>query len=84
MKAASFFKKYKVKQREGKVYDPVRGKYVHATPEEYVRQKTIQFLIDYMEIPSDRIVVERSLSKLGIEGDRRRIDIGFFDCCPAD
>ena len=38
MKVASFFKKYKVKQREGKVYDPVRGKYVHATPEEYVRQ----------------------------------------------
>lgn len=35
MKVASFFKIYKVKQREGKVYDPVRGKYVHATPEEY-------------------------------------------------
>ena len=68
-----------MKQHEGKVYDPVRGKYVHATPEEYVRQKTIQFLIDYMEIPSDRIIVERSLSKLGVEGDRRRIDIGFFD-----
>ena len=32
-----------------------------------------------MEIPSDRIIVERSLSKLGVEGDRRRIDIGFFD-----
>ena len=68
-----------MKQREGKVYDPVRGKYVHATPEEYVRQKAIQFLVDYMEIPSDRIIVERSLSKLGVEGDRRRIDIGFFD-----
>ena len=79
MKVASLFKKYKVKRREGKVYDPIRGKYVHATPEEYVRQKTIQFLIDYMEIPSDRIIVERSLSKLGVEGDRRRIDIGFFD-----
>ena len=79
MKVASFFKRYKVKQRDGRVYDPIREKYVHATPEEYVRQKTIQFLIDYMEIPSDRIVVERSLSKLGIEGDRRRIDIGFFD-----
>lgn len=79
MKVASFFKRYKVKQRDGRVYDPIREKYVHATPEEYVRQKTIQFLIDYMEIPSDRIIVERSLSKLGVEGDRRRIDIGFFD-----
>ena len=79
MKVASFFKRYKVKQCKGNVYDPIREKYVHATPEEYVRQKTIQFLVDYMEIPSDRIVVERSLSKLGIEGDRRRIDIGFFD-----
>ena len=79
MKVASFFKRYKVKQCKGNVYDPIREKYVHATPEEYVRQKTIQFLIDYMVIPSDRIVVERSLSKLGVEGDRRRIDIGFFD-----
>ena len=79
MKVASFFKRYIVKQCKGNVYDPIREKYVHATPEEYVRQKTIQFLIDYMEIPSDRIVVERSLSKLGIEGDKRRIDIGFFD-----
>ena len=37
MKVASLFKNYKVKQREGKVYDPVRGKYVHAIPKEYVR-----------------------------------------------
>ena len=45
MKVASFFKRYKVKQRDGRVYDPIREKYVHATPEEYVRQKTIQFLV---------------------------------------
>ena len=32
-----------------------------------------------MEIPSERIVVARSLSKLGIEGDRRWIDICFFN-----
>lgn len=79
MKVTSIFKRYKVKQCEKKVYDPIRGKHVQATPEEYIRQKTIQFLIDYMQIPSDRIIVEKSLSTLGVEGDRRRIDIGFYD-----
>lgn len=51
-----------MKQRDGRVYDPIREKYVHATPEEYVRQKTIQFLIDYMEIPLIvKVVVSKKL-----------------------
>ena len=68
-----------MKQKEGKVYDPIRKKYVQAKPEEYVRQKTIRFLIDCLKVPSDRIVVECALSKLGVEGDKRRIDIGILD-----
>ena len=57
------------------VYAPIWKKYVRATPEEYVRQRTIQFLIDYLGVPQDRIIVERTLSRLGVEWDRRRIDI---------
>ena len=68
-----------MKQKEGKVYDPIRKKYVQAKPEEYVRQKTIRFLIDCLKVPSDRIVVECALSTLGVEGDKRRIDIGILD-----
>lgn len=79
MNVTSVFKRYKVKQKEGKVYDPIRKKYVQAKPEEYVRQKTIRFLIDCLKVPSDRIVVECALSTLGVEGDKRRIDIGILD-----
>lgn len=68
-----------MKQKEGKVYDLIRKKYVQAKPEEYVRQKTIRFLIDCLKVPSDRIVVECALSTLGVEGDKRRIDIGILD-----
>lgn len=50
-----------------------------ATPEKFVRQQTIQFLIDYLGVPQDRIIVERTLSRFGVEGDRRRIDIGILD-----
>ena len=35
--------------------------------------------MDYLDVPSEKIVVERSLGTLGVEGDRRRIDIGIPD-----
>lgn len=79
MKVTSVFRRYKVKKVRDQVYDPIRKKYVRATPEEFVRQQTIQFLIDYLGVPQDRIIVERTLSRLGVEGDRRRIDIGILD-----
>ena len=79
MEVTLIFKRYKVKQAKGKIFDPIRKKYVQATPEEYIRQKTISFLVDYMKVPSERIIVERSLSTLGVEGNRRRIDIGILD-----
>lgn len=79
MKVTSFFNRLKVKIVDGKIYDPIREKYVHVTPEEIVRQKTIKFLIEYLEVPQDRIVIERTLSTLGAKGDMRRIDIGILD-----
>ena len=79
MRVTSVFRRYKVKKVRDQVYDPIRKKYVRVTPEEFVRQQTIQFLIDYLGVPQDRIIVERTLSRLGVEGDRRRIDIGILD-----
>ena len=35
--------------------------------------------MDYLDVPPEKIVVERSLGTLGVEGDRRRIDIGIPD-----
>ena len=79
MYVQSIFNRYKVKITEGRIYDPIRRKNVHLTPEEIVRQKTIKFLIKRLNVPQNRIIVERSLSSLGVAGVKRRIDIGVLD-----
>jgi len=38
-------KRYKLQTNDGKVYDPIRDKYVNETPEEINRQKVIKYLI---------------------------------------
>lgn len=73
------FKKYKLKIKGEQIYDPIREKFVHLTPEEKVRQQTLQFMMKELEIPSEKIGVEISLNALGDVGNRKRIDICVFD-----
>lgn len=49
---------------EGKVeiFDPVRKKYVKLTPEEWVRQNFIQYLVDEKEYPQSLVLIEKGLS----------------------
>ena len=54
------------------VFDPVRKRYVACTPEEWVRQAYIQYLIDVLEIPIANISVEK---KIQINQQMRRFDI---------
>jgi Type I restriction enzyme R protein N terminus (HSDR_N) len=58
------------------VYDPVRKKYVALTPEELLRQLTLQYLLQYKEYPINRI---RSEIGIQINGMPRRCDIVVFD-----
>ena len=74
----NIFKKYKIKIKDSSVYDPIRKKDVHCTPEEKIRQKTICFLLKELGVPENRIGIEKSLSSLGIPGNKKRIDIGIF------
>lgn len=78
MRVERDFKRYKLKIEGNKVYDPIRQMYVPLTPEEDVRQRTIKYLINRMKVPSDKIVVERGLNTFGVEGSRKRIDIGII------
>ncbi len=75
-------KRYKLKTDEsGKLYDPIRQIFVPATPEEYVRQRMIKYLIGRMKVPAEKIVVEQGLVKFGVNDEadkKKRIDIGFF------
>lgn len=43
------------------LFDPIRKKEVPATPEEYVRQSTIRYLLDDLKVPEHLISVEFGL-----------------------
>ena len=56
------------------VFDPVRKRYVAATPEEAVRQAVLRYLMDTLRVPANLIGVEFSLAALE-PGNLRRADI---------
>lgn len=58
----------------GMIYDPIRKKDVPATPEEYVRQATIQFLLNEVKVPAHLIAVEFGLCAIDPATDDR-VDI---------
>lgn len=68
---------YKLK-KEGeiiKIFDSLRDKYVAATPEEFVRQHFINYLVNYLHYPASHIANE-----IGIElnGTKKRCDSVVF------
>ncbi len=57
-------------------FDPIRKKWVAATPEEEVRQQFIQFLLTVKQIPASYLSVEREIS---VNGLSRRYDLVVFN-----
>ncbi|MCF0190205.1 MAG: type I restriction enzyme HsdR N-terminal domain-containing protein [Marinilabiliaceae bacterium] len=57
------------------VWDSCRKSYVTLTPEEYVRQSFISFLVNTLGYPAGRTSVERILM---VNGQRQRADIVVF------
>ena len=68
----NYVKLPKVYKRAGKdcYLDPIRNKLIHITPEETVRQRVIQYLIE-TGVPSEMIDVEEHLSHYGIDSNKR-------------
>ena len=68
----NYVKLPKVYKRAGKdcYLDPIRNKLIHITPEETVRQRVIQYLIE-TGVPSEMIDVEEHLSHYGINSNKR-------------
>ncbi len=54
---------FKIKEEDGRarIFDAVRKRYVALTPEEWVRQNFIQFLIQEKKYPASLIAIEMSL-----------------------
>ncbi|MDB4175179.1 type I restriction enzyme HsdR N-terminal domain-containing protein [Flavobacteriaceae bacterium] len=74
------FKQYsfRFKNRENKplIFDVVRKKFMVLTPEEWVRQNTIQYLVKELNIPLSLINVEKQIK---LNGTIKRYDIVTFN-----
>ena len=69
---------FRLKEDNGqqKIWDIFRKKMVALTPEEWVRQNFLQFLIKEKQFPLGRIAVEKEIN---INGLKRRYDAVVFD-----
>ena len=66
-------------KQEGKktqIFDPLRKRYVSLTPEEWVRQHFVSFLINHKSYPASLIANEISIK---LNGMSRRCDSVVFD-----
>lgn len=68
----------KVKEKDGKhvIFDPVRRKFVALTPEEWVRQHFVNYLIRYKGYPQELLANEVSLK---LNGTSKRCDTVLYD-----
>ena len=69
---------FKIVQHESgfNIWDDFRKKYVLLTPEEWVRQHILWYLVNHLQYPSGRISVESSIKMNGLH---RRCDAVVFD-----
>ena len=59
-----------------RIFDPIRKKYVALTPEEWVRQHFVNFLITNKNVPAGLVVLEK---KIILNTMTRRPDILVYD-----
>lgn len=69
---------FRLKNSENKpyIFDPIRKKFIHLTPEEWVRQHVLQFLIQTKGYPKSLINVEKEIV---IYDTKKRYDIVVFN-----
>lgn len=70
---------YKIREtqpRKEEIWDDVRRAWVSLTPEEWVRQNFLQYMIQIMKYPSPYIAVEK---KLVIADVKKRFDVLVYD-----
>jgi hypothetical protein len=69
---------HKVKEEKGKhfIWDGIRKKWIQLTPEEWVRQNFIQYLIQDKNYPKAKIAVEKQIIT---HENKSRFDIVIYD-----
>ena len=79
MRQLNFSKyKFRFKNSENKVaiFDVIRKKFIVLTPEEWVRQHVVQFLLEEKNYPKSLINVEKVLK---VNGLRKRYDVVVYN-----
>ncbi len=66
---------FKSKENKTFIFDPIRKKWLVLTPEEWVRQHCIQFLLKIKNIPFGFIQIEK---KLNVNHTEKRYDLVVF------
>jgi predicted type IV restriction endonuclease len=66
----------RISSKGDKIFDPIRKKYVALSPEEWVRQNFLLYLIQELQFPSGLISMEMTLT---LNGLIRRCDMVVFD-----
>ncbi len=69
---------FRIKEEEGKelIFDDIRKQWVRLTPEEWVRQNFVQYLLQELHYPAAYISIEKEI-KLGEL--KKRFDLLVFD-----
>lgn len=67
---------YKFSPDGQRIFDPVRKRYVALTPEEWVRQHLVNYLVQHRGVPAGLMQVEAALRLNGLS---HRADIVVFD-----
>ena len=69
------FFKTKTKENKAYIFDGVRKKWVHLTPEEWVRQNIIAYLLNKLEYPISLLAIEKEIT---LNDLKRRCDIVVY------
>lgn len=67
---------YKLSPEGQRIFDPVRRRYVALTPEEWVRQHLVNYLVQHRGVPAGLMQVEAALRLNGLS---HRADVVVFD-----
>lgn len=72
----SYIFRFKNSENKTAIFDEIRKKFIILTPEEWVRQHVVQFLLEEKKYPKSLINVEKVLH---VNGLRKRYDVVAFD-----
>lgn len=67
---------FKEEDKKTKIFDEIRGEYLVLTPEEWVRQHLVKYLIEEKQFPKGLIALEKGLK---LHGMQKRMDVLVYN-----